>query len=143
MRDPAVGMQIRAVRQCLGLSQRAFGKQLNITNVSVARYEAGRIPRLDVLRHIAAVGGVTVAWLLHGDKNQESHRRAPLTEQVSKPLRDLLRVATLDLRDLSAVERQRYERRKDEVIRRALRELKEYVTMLRATRTTNRGTFKR
>jgi transcriptional regulator with XRE-family HTH domain len=53
------------------LSQGAFGKVLGVTKVTISRYEAGRIPDVKTLSIIANYGGVSVEWLLHGDKTAE------------------------------------------------------------------------
>src|SRR5262252_3303617 len=55
----------------LGLTQAQFAKRLGVTKVSVARYEAGRLPRLRVLKEIARLGEVTVTWLLDGSTPEE------------------------------------------------------------------------
>jgi transcriptional regulator with XRE-family HTH domain len=40
--------------------------QLGVKKLSVARYESGRPPRVDVLDRIARHAGVSLNWLLHG-----------------------------------------------------------------------------
>src|SRR5713226_5949649 len=59
-----VGGRIREIRRKLGLTQTQFGQRLGVIKISVARYEAGRIPRFRILEEIARIGNVTVAWLL-------------------------------------------------------------------------------
>lgn len=39
-----------------------------MTKVTISRYEAGRVPDVETLKNIADYGGVTVEWLLHGDR---------------------------------------------------------------------------
>ena len=52
----------------MNLTQAEFGKRLGLKKLSVVRYEAGAVSRLDVLRKIAHVGGVTLAWVLEGEE---------------------------------------------------------------------------
>src|SRR6266446_4012546 len=64
MRASDVGGRIRQIRQQMKLTQAQFAQRLGVTKVSVARYEAGRIPRMRVLEEIAKLGGVTMSSLL-------------------------------------------------------------------------------
>jgi transcriptional regulator with XRE-family HTH domain len=50
------------------LSQEEFGKIFGVRKMTISRYEAGRIPDVETLKKIADYGGVTVEWLLYGDK---------------------------------------------------------------------------
>jgi transcriptional regulator with XRE-family HTH domain len=59
----------RAVRQKLGLSQGRFAVRIGVTRNIVLRYEGGNgRPRADTLERIAQLGGVSVDWLLRGDR---------------------------------------------------------------------------
>jgi len=58
------------------LSQEKFGKIFGVTKVTISRYEAGRIPDAETLSRIAEYGGVTVEWLLHGDRAQAREAEA-------------------------------------------------------------------
>jgi transcriptional regulator with XRE-family HTH domain len=61
--------RIVAVRHRLGLSQRAFAARAGIARNAVLRYEGGHgRPRADTLERIARLGGVSVDWLLRGDR---------------------------------------------------------------------------
>ena len=71
------GKRVRLIRQRLHLTQQGLGDRLGLTKVSVARHEAGRIPRLDLLQKIAAIAGANIAWLLHGEAT--SSGREPLS----------------------------------------------------------------
>src|SRR5215467_14453140 len=79
MGDASVGHRIRFVRKGLKITQAQFARRLGIIPLSVARYEAGRVPRADVLERIAHFGGVTTSWLLYGERNSDS---PPQTEPV-------------------------------------------------------------
>jgi transcriptional regulator with XRE-family HTH domain len=61
--------RIAAVRHRLGLSQRAFAARAGTARTAVLRYESGHgRPRVDTLERIARLGGVSVDWLLRGDR---------------------------------------------------------------------------
>jgi transcriptional regulator with XRE-family HTH domain len=61
--------RIAAVRTRLGLTQRAFAARVGVTRNIVIRYEGGTgRPRADTLERIARLGGVSVDWLLRGDR---------------------------------------------------------------------------
>jgi transcriptional regulator with XRE-family HTH domain len=50
------------------MSQEVFGNMLEVTKSTVSRYEAGRVPDTETLERIADFGGVTVDWLLRGER---------------------------------------------------------------------------
>jgi transcriptional regulator with XRE-family HTH domain len=61
--------RIATVRQRLGLSQRRFAVRIGVSRNIVLRYEGGHgRPRTDTLERIAQLGGVSVDWLLGGDR---------------------------------------------------------------------------
>jgi transcriptional regulator with XRE-family HTH domain len=61
--------RITAVRQKLGLAQRAFAARIGVSRNAVIRYEGGHgCPRADTLERIAQLGEVSVDWLLRGDR---------------------------------------------------------------------------
>jgi transcriptional regulator with XRE-family HTH domain len=74
MRATEVGKRVRQVREKLRLTQGEFARRLGVTRVSVARYEAGRVPSFGVLHQLARLGGVTVGWLLLETPEEESPR---------------------------------------------------------------------
>ena len=56
-----------------------------MTKVTISRYEAGRIPDAETLSRIAAYGGVTVEWLLHGDPKPAIPEPLPETLPLESP----------------------------------------------------------
>jgi len=137
MRDPTVGRRIRQVRERLNLTQAEFGKRLGTIKVSVTRYEAGRLPRADLLDRIARMGGVTVEWLLHGDRSaaaSQSPESALARRDVSQEFLCLLNPdqALERLSHLPARYRERYRGRIKEIAARIQRELDEYRRVLEA-----------
>src|SRR5713226_3400710 len=74
MRATEVGKRVRQVREKLRLTQGEFARRLGVTRVSVARYEAGRVPSFGVLHQLARLGGVTIGWLLQETPEEESPR---------------------------------------------------------------------
>jgi transcriptional regulator with XRE-family HTH domain len=136
MQDLDVGRRIRQIRQKLGLTQAQFGKRLGVTKGSVARYEAGSIPRLRVLNEIAKLAGATSAWLLQGGA-ADTERKMPLlgppqlnlTEALSALLAFFERKAPA-LGNLPQHYRKRYEKRVEELLSRIKRDLGEFETVL-------------
>ena len=63
-----IGGRIRKVRG--ELSQKEFGEQLGVQAAAISKYEKGRVPDSFLLKKIADLGGVTVEWLLHGEKGK-------------------------------------------------------------------------
>ena len=55
---------MRDLRRRARLTQQEFAERLGLRRISVARYEAGRIPRIKILKEIARVGGVSVVSLI-------------------------------------------------------------------------------
>ena len=137
MQDQDVGERIRRIRQQLDLTQSEFSKKLGVIQVSVARYEAGRVPRAQVLEKIARIGGVTTSWLLHGEAAETTDPRSRQT--TPKELGDVMRLLSPDWdsktwRKLSQQLRTRYQERAREVGTRLVRELEEYRKVLEAER---------
>lgn len=60
-----VGQRIKQVRKQCGLTMIEFGKALNVTNVTVCRWENGqRIPNVFKILEIAKMGNMTVEEFL-------------------------------------------------------------------------------
>lgn len=60
-----VGQRIKQVRKQCGLTMIEFGKSLNVTNVTVCRWENGqRIPNVFTILKIAKMGNMTVEEFL-------------------------------------------------------------------------------
>ena len=140
MRIPGVGKRIRQIRQRLGLTQTQFAQRLGVIKVSVARYEAGRVPRPKVLEEIARLGAVTVMSLLQEEREEGRTRRADssvLTELgVSEVLGELmafLEGRALRINRLPRRYRNQYGERIRESISRMKRDLVEYQALLEAS----------
>src|SRR5262245_57882150 len=136
MRIPEVGKRIREIRRRLGLTQAQFAQRLGVITVSVARYEAGRIPRPKVLTEIARLGGVPVTSLLQAPEGDAAKAAFPpvLAELgLSEVLSEL--VAFLEGRSplmhrLPQRYRNQYKERVRESISRMKRDLVEYQQLL-------------
>lgn len=64
-----IGERIKIAREAAGMTQEQLGKMLGVAGVSVMRYEKNtRQPRMERLREIADVLGVTVGYLLGNEK---------------------------------------------------------------------------
>jgi transcriptional regulator with XRE-family HTH domain len=132
MRILGVGRRIRQIRQGLGLTQAQFAHRLGVIKVSVARYEAGRVPRLRVLEEIARLGGVTVTSVLQDREEGEAKRAFPsvLTDlRISELVTELvmfLESRALKMCRLPQRYRNQYKERVRELISRMKRDLVEY-----------------
>lgn len=136
MSDLGVGQRIRQVRRRLKLTQTEFGKRLGVIKVSVARYEAGRIPRANVLDRIASLGGVSVEWLLHGGSTATEGTQ-PSGVGTGKEDRSLVGLSDREkalnqTTHLPSRYQERYAARVKELTARMLRELEEYARLLEA-----------
>jgi transcriptional regulator with XRE-family HTH domain len=141
MANLIVGERIREIRRRLRLSQTEFARRLGVIQVSVARYEAGRVPRAEILDRIARLGGVTVGWLLHGQGERPNPPLSPTARQIPDPLRDLIELLESEIArvgQLPSEYRDRYEKRINEIGSRIARELEEYRKVLRVDYTKER-----
>ena len=136
MQSRDVGERIRQARETLRLTQGGFAGQLGVTRVSVARYEAGRVPNLGLLRKIAQLAGVTVAWLLGGVADEESQHAAngsPSPLEVAEAHNRLLAFLKQDAAKaalLPKILRRSYDLRLQESIAKLERDLEEYRQLL-------------
>jgi len=132
--DRAIGGRLREIRVRLGLTQQEFAERLGLRRLSVARYEAGRIPRINILKEIARAGGVSVASLITTESESISphvHRSGSVTDdELPLLLMRLLRRLRRQLVAINAlpspVARQSYEHRSRLILSRAIRDLAEY-----------------
>lgn len=73
-----------------GKSQDDFARELGLSSQQTYRnYEAGRVPRIEVLQRIAQHCGVTVEWIL-GSRIEETpgdYGKSPLEADVARILR--------------------------------------------------------
>jgi transcriptional regulator with XRE-family HTH domain len=136
MRILGVGKRIREIRQRLGLTQAQFAQRVGVIKVSVARYEAGRVPRPKVLAEIARLGGVTVASLLQEPEGDAVKAAFPsgLTElgisDVLSELVTFLEGRSPVMHRLPQRYRNQYKERVRESISRMKRELLEFQKLL-------------
>jgi len=72
--DKEVFLRLKKIRG--DLSQKEFAKVLGINQGTVCKYESGRLPDAITLNKIAEYGGVTVEWLLYGDRAQAREAEA-------------------------------------------------------------------
>ena len=138
MRATEVGERIGQIREKLGLTQGEFAERLAVTRASIARYEAGRVPKLGLLRQIARLGGVSVGWILQDVPPQKPRRTRDETTSppdILEPVRSLLvflRAEIIKLAPLPKERRKRYEDRLLELVARVKQDLKEYRHLLEA-----------
>ena len=136
MRIPGVGKRIREIRQKLGLTQAQFAHRLGVIKVSVARYEAGRVPRPKVLEEIARLGSLPATSLLQEPEEEkiETTSSPALTElgasEVLSELIAFLEARALIINRLPRRYRNQYKERITESVSRMKRDLVEYQALL-------------
>jgi len=60
--------RIKLVRKTLGLSQQEFGEKLGVSRDVISNIEYRHIPPKELLvKHIANLYGVNLAWLMYGE----------------------------------------------------------------------------
>jgi len=135
--DLAIGGRLREIRKRLGLTQQEFAERLGLRRLSVARYEAGRIPRMNILKEIARVGSVSVASLIATDSESIAppvHGSADdelpllLIRLLRRLRRQIVAINSLP----SPIARQSYEHRSKVILSRAIRDLAEYRALVDA-----------
>ena len=145
MRVLEVGKRIRHVRESLGLTQAEFARRLSVTRISVARYEAGQVPNLSLLRHVARLGRVDLGWILAEEPSEGASRDQPAVHRQDVPdtFQDLvafLRRETARLARLPRHYRRRYEERLRELLKRMQRDLEDYRELLEGRRSSSNKT---
>jgi len=133
-RDLAIGVRLREIRKRLGLTQQEFAERLGLRRLSVARYEAGRIPRMNILKEIARAGGVSVAALITTDSESIAspvHGSGTFSDDelpllLIRLLRRLRRQIVAINALPSPIARRSYEHRSKIILSRAIRDLAEY-----------------
>jgi len=139
MRVLEVGKRIRHVRESLGLTQTEFARRLSVTRISVARYEAGQVPNLSLLRQVARLGRVDLGWILEeepsgGASRDESAVRRQDIPDTFQDLVAFLRRESDRLARLPRHYRSRYKERLEELLERMQRDLEDYRRLLQDRR---------
>src|SRR5262249_35103977 len=115
-----------------------FAERLGLRRLSVARYEAGRIPRMNILKEIARAGGVSVDLIITTESeslSSSAHGSGSLTDaELPQLLVRLLRRLRRPLAAIntlpSRIARRSYEHRSKIVLSRAIRDLAEYQALV-------------
>lgn len=82
--DPeGIRRRIRQARKELSLTQQELADALQVHKRTVENYENVRVPPWDEIAPLAAVLGVSVAWLLHGDEIREAGADAAVVERLA------------------------------------------------------------
>jgi transcriptional regulator with XRE-family HTH domain len=128
-----VGRRIREIRFALNLTQEQFGQRLGVKKLAIAKYEAGRVPKLEMLNKIARLGGVSTASLFVSRGQAVSPRKrasgqdidlaAPLKKPFARLVKELQASTPLSR---SPVLRRRLLERSKELLIRCCRDLAEY-----------------
>jgi transcriptional regulator with XRE-family HTH domain len=136
--DRAIGSRLRGIRKHLGLTQQEFAERLGLRRLSVARYEAGRIPRMNILKEIARAGGVTVASLVTNESESIAppvHGTGSITDaELPLLLMRLLRRLRRQIAAINAlsspIARRSYERHIKIILTRAIQDLAEHQALV-------------
>ncbi len=68
-----LGSRIYTLRKKLGLTRQQLAKEINISHPQLVRYETKDVqPPADVLKKIGGVFGVSIDFLINGDKDQKA-----------------------------------------------------------------------
>lgn len=68
-----LGKRIQKLRKENGLTQMILAKKINISHPQLVRYENKNVqPPADVLKKIAGILGVSIDYLVSGDKDQKA-----------------------------------------------------------------------
>ena len=79
MNDYISGPALRSLREQRGLTQKALGEQLGVSDKAVSKWETGRgLPDITLLEGLAAALGVSVAELLAGEQVVNRNRSGNL-----------------------------------------------------------------
>jgi transcriptional regulator with XRE-family HTH domain len=142
VQDKTTGNKLQEVRKALGLTQVELAEKLGVTRLSVARYEAGRVPRINILRQMARMAGIGIGALLSQEVERVSPGPTPI-DTVPQTLVKLLHRLRLEIQRINRLPspalRRHYGRRAATILSRAIRDLEDYRSLL-ATRPARRST---
>lgn len=81
-------MNLRLIREELGLSQKELAEKLNVSHTNIYNYEVGRTePSIEVLKQLATVLGVSVGYLV-GAEDEDGR---PVPQDLPEQDRELLK----------------------------------------------------
>ncbi len=96
-----IGERLSHIREVLSISQKQIASEMGLTRQTIANYESGRTPmRVDVLRVLCEIYGITPAWVLGIEdglhiKREVEGRKIELVE-VSVPIESPRKKAEVD-----------------------------------------------
>jgi len=130
-----LGGRIRKARLALNLTQDEFARRIGVSKVAVARYEAGRIPRTQILATIARVTGLNLNNLLEPDGAAHSPVRSTRRASSSRTLERAKALIEPDWRtdpwrQLPDENRKRYVERTKALVRQLSQNLEDYRQVL-------------
>jgi transcriptional regulator with XRE-family HTH domain len=67
--EQTLGDRLQVLRKTAGFTQSEFARKIDISHTQVTRYEKGTLPPADVLDRMAAVYGVSIDYIVRGDKD--------------------------------------------------------------------------
>jgi len=69
VQETTLGDRLQQLRKTAGYTQSEFGRKIEVSHTQVTRYEKGTLPPADVLDRMAGVFGVSIDFLVRGDKD--------------------------------------------------------------------------
>lgn len=67
--EQTLGDRLQQLRKIAGFTQSEFARKIKISHTQVTRYEKTTLPPADVLDRMASVYGVSIDYIVRGDKD--------------------------------------------------------------------------
>ena len=82
--EQTLGDRLQQLRKMANLTQSEFARKISISHTQVTRYEKGTLPPADVLDRMANVFGVSIDFIVRGDKDNYVNTTLNDTELVNQ-----------------------------------------------------------
>jgi len=110
----------------LNLTQAELGQKLGVKKLAVAKYEAGRVPKLEMLNKLARIGGVHTSWFFQSEQKITPSPAVDVPASLKKAVTELLEQLRISKTLESAALQRRFEARCRELLIRCRRDLEAY-----------------
>ena len=121
-----VGRRIKHIRSQLNLTQAELGQKLGVKKLAVAKYEAGRVPKLEMLNKLARIGGVPTSWFFQLEPKILLPSAVDVPASLKKAVNELLEQLRTSKSLKSAALQRRFEARCKELLIRCRCDLEAY-----------------
>lgn len=82
--EETLGDRLIRLRKTAGYTQSELGRKISVSHTQVTRYEKGTLPPADVLDRMAATFGVSIDFIVRGDKDNYVNTTLTDTELVNQ-----------------------------------------------------------